>query len=253
MALIESTARQWSAAQARRIVETARAAPTWGVSWYIGLHRRTVRVYERSSAGQLCAERYLARGAVITNARLAIRTSCWTVRTRFITDPDQPDLLAELTADENLSPTRADAGRYAALLGMRRDPQTIVDSIEAVHAVLTASWCDGVAVRALPPCETTPGLAAALATVDDRPDGSPMFLVLTVDDGRIDRIRAGCAAQSVTLTARALGLPDHPPVALPSVPGLRIELIERLTLGGFPQALLRIDTDAVLHERNDHE
>ncbi|HVV22483.1 MAG TPA: hypothetical protein VHF06_23820, partial [Pseudonocardiaceae bacterium] len=206
--LTEARPGYWSAAEIHRIVDAAFAAPRWGVRspWVLEFRGRSVQVYE--TAGE-DSDRLLACGAVVTNVRLAIRTEGWAVAVRFRTDPDRPDLVAEVTAGEPLSPTVAEADEYAAVHGLR--------STTAVDHVRSAVWCPGVELRAV---------------------GDGDFLVLTTDDGRLDRVRAGAAAQSAVLAARAAALSVDPPVNLLRRHERRAALIERLTLAGFPQVWL---------------
>lgn len=245
---IDPRACSWSTVQARRIVTAARAAPDWGVrpSWYVGVHGRTVRLY--ASPEHLTIEHDFACGAALTNARLAVRTAGWAVLSSFHRFTDPPELLAELTAGQNLPPTTAEADGYAAILGLRRNPAAIA-AREAERAVLSASWCAGVEVRSLRLTEALPDIARVPAAGPAA--WNPCFLVLTTDDGRTDRVRAGCTVQSVGLTAAALGLGWREPILLPGAQWLRTALTERLTLGGFPQALLCVDTLSPLRSDDD--
>jgi hypothetical protein len=187
------------------------------------LRERSVLVYECLPMGRRDRhglDRRLACGAVLANVRLAIRTESRAVTVRFATDPDRPDLVAQLSVGDTLPPTMAEADQYAVINGVR-PARTVAADIP--H---TAAWCPGVELRPL------------VRTRENTAGGE--FVVLTVDDGRLDRVRAGAVTQSACLAAAAAGLAVHPTVNLLRVPELRAGLIERLMLPGYPQVLLRV-------------
>lgn len=168
-------------------------------------------------------DRWLACGAVLTNVRLAIRTAARTATVTFMTDPERPGLVAALSAEDVQPPAATEADQYAVVNGGR---PLSPDHADILHA---AAWCPGVEVRPL------------VHTPADY-HGCKEFVVLTVDDGRTDRVRAGAVVQATNLAAAASGLTVHPAVNLARVPEFRAGLIERLMLAGFPQVLLRIGT-----------
>lgn len=157
------------------------------------------------------------------NVRLAIRTAARTATVTFAGDPDRPDLVATLSTLDSQTPTSAEADQYAVITGVRPARRHVAADI--LHA---AAWCPGVELR---PLVRTPA----------EHQGSREFVVLTVDDGRLDRVRAGAVVQATSLAAVASGLIVYPAVNLGRVPEFRAGLIERLTLAGYPQVLLRID------------
>ncbi|HEY3610626.1 MAG TPA: hypothetical protein VGL06_24200 [Pseudonocardiaceae bacterium] len=231
----------WTVLHSARIVDAAGRAPRWGVHqpWVVELRGRTVSLYEHihgslhHSAG---TERLFACGAALTNIRLAVRTAGWRADTRFVTDPDQPDLVSAVTAEELLPPTLAEAHRFAAIFGAaERSAPARPLSPPSLRAIASASWCTGVELRLLD--TQSAGAVRYIAG-----NAGAMFLVLTTDDGRLDRVRAGAAVQSACLTGRAVGLVMRPVVEPLWRPGVRAGLIERLSLAGYPQALLRVDS-----------
>lgn len=66
-----------------------------------------------------------------------------------------------------------------------------------------------------------------------------LLLVETPDDGRFDHVRAGMAAEQTWLTAVAAGLAGSLLTQPFQLHEVRAGLVEALTLGGFPQLLLR--------------
>ena len=165
----------------------------------------------------------------MTNIRLAMRTSDWAVEARFATDPDRPDLVVEVTTGDLLPPTLDEAGQYAVINGCRPRRAQPTTTADAVCALTAAPWCTGVELRPV----TCRG-------------GQTELLVLTSDDSRADRVRAGAAVQSVCLTATAMRLIVRPPVNLLRDLTMRAGLIERLALAGYPQASLRVDMTSAL-------
>ncbi len=84
--------------------------------------------------------------------------------------------------------------------------------------------------------------------ITDRLQRECLLLVETPDDGPLDQVRAGMAAQTAWLTAtdaRLVGSVLTQPLQLPEV---RAGLVEALSLAGFPQLLLRLG-----HPQIDHE
>ena len=226
------TGLDWTVTDPARIQDAARRAPRWGTHqpWTLELAGRTVRLFEHAPPSMLWhgagTERLLACGAALTNIRLAVRTADWRTDTRFVQDRDRPDLVATVSAQEILPPTQAEAHRFAAIYGLVRIPVPRGPvSPAGLRAIAAASsWCPGVELR----------------RIDD--EGRASLVVLTTDDARLDRVRAGAALQAACLTARAVGLIARPVIEPLWRPGVRAGLIERLTLAGYPQALLRIES-----------
>jgi hypothetical protein len=95
--------------------------------------------------------------------------------------------------------------------------------------------------RAAPPLVTvTEPHRVVSRAMTARIAGETVLVALAVDDGRHDRLFAGAAVQSARLAAARLGLVLSPMTRLLHLPEVRAELIERLGLAGFPQALLRL-------------
>jgi len=221
----------WTVTDPERVRDAALKAPRWGTRqpWTLELSGHVVRLFEyappsalRHGAG---TERLLACGAALTNIRLAVRTAGWRTDVRFVYDRDRPDLVAVVSALEILPPTQAEAHRFAAIYGLVRTPVPRGPvSAAGLRAIVGSSWCPGVELR----------------RIDD--EGRTSFVVLTTDDARLDRVRAGAALQAACLTARAVGLIARPVIEPLWRPGVRAGLIERLTLAGYPQALLRIES-----------
>ena len=239
------TSPDWTVTHSARIAEAARRAPRWGTHepWVLELHGRTVQLYEHvplSRHHDIGAGRLLACGAALTNIRLAVRTAGWLVETRFVCDRDRPDRVAEVTAGEILPPTLAEAHRFAAILGRTRLAVSVgVPSPANVRAVVAASWCAGVELRRL---DAEPAGWALAAMGQSAVPGTEILLVLTVDDGRLDRVRAGAAIQSACLAGSAVGVRVCPVAEPLWLPGVRANLIERCSLAGYPQALLLIES-----------
>ncbi|HEX9335597.1 MAG TPA: hypothetical protein VF892_06915, partial [Pseudonocardiaceae bacterium] len=202
----------------------------------------TAQLYEHATLSLHRAagpNRLLACGAAMTNIRLAVRTAGWLAETRFVSDPDRPDRVAEVSAGEILPPTLAEAHRFAAIFGRTASPASGgPPSSTSVRAVAAASWCAGVELRRL-----DAELTAAVLAITGQPavPGTETLLALTVDDGRLDRVRAGAAVQAACLTGCAVGVRVRPVAEPLWVPGVRASLIERLSLAGYPQVLLRVE------------
>jgi hypothetical protein len=186
----------------------------------------SVLIHESPAPDRYGADRQLSCGAVLTNVRLAVRAADHLVTVRFLTDRDRPDLVAELTAGGTLPPTATEVDQYALIESGSRGRAN--GSADVLDTVMSAAWCPGVEVRPV------------VRGHDKRHGGDREFLVLTVDDGRLDRVMAGAAVQSATLAATAAGLVVRPPVNLHRVPGFRARLIERLMPAGYPQVVLRV-------------
>lgn len=227
MTVTDAPTRQWSVAHAGRMLHAASVAPRWGVvrPWVLELRGDSVLIHESPATDRHGSDRRLSCGAVLTNVRLAIRTADHLVTVRFLTDRDRPDLVAELTAGGSLPATRTETDQYAVIESGRRGRAS--DSADVLDTVMSAVWCPGVEVR-------------PLVRGHDRRLGDREFLVLTVDDGRLDGVLAGAAVQSASVAATAAGLIVHPPVNLHRVPEFRAGLIESLMLAGYPQVLLRV-------------
>ncbi|MPZ78956.1 MAG: hypothetical protein GEV28_00535 [Actinophytocola sp.] len=73
----------------------------------------------------------------------------------------------------------------------------------------------------------------------DRLSREFLLLVETPDDGRLDHVRAGMAAEQTWLTTVAAGLAGSLLTQPFQLHEVRAGLMEALTLGGFPQLLLR--------------
>lgn len=67
-----------------------------------------------------------------------------------------------------------------------------------------------------------------------------VLVALSADDARHDQVFTGAAVQSARIAAARSGLVASPMTRLLHLPEVRAELIERLGLAGFPQALLRL-------------
>jgi len=83
-----------------------------------------------------------------------------------------------------------------------------------------------------------------------------LLLVETPDDGPLDHVRAGMAAQSTWLAATAAGLVGSMLTQPLQVREVRAGLIEGLALPGFPQALLRFGhpiTDVATRDDSEEE
>ncbi|HEX5115131.1 MAG TPA: hypothetical protein VFW65_08030 [Pseudonocardiaceae bacterium] len=228
MTVTETPTRQWSVAHATRMLRAASAAPRWGVAqpWVLELRGHSVLIHESPKTDRHGTDRQLSCGAVLTNVRLAIRTADHVVTARFPTDRDRSDLVAELIAGGTLPPNGTEADQYAVIESGRRGRAS--DSADVLDTVMSATWCPGVEVRPL------------VRGRGQQRGGDREFLVLTVDDGRLDRVMAGAVVQSVSLAATAAGLVVHPPVNLHRLPEFRAGLIERSMLAGYPQVLLRV-------------
>lgn len=78
-----------------------------------------------------------------------------------------------------------------------------------------------------------------LATLTDRLRDELLVVVETPDDGPVDHVRAGAAAQQVWLAATAAGLVGSLLTQPFQLSESRAGLVESLSLNGFPQLLLR--------------
>lgn len=79
----------------------------------------------------------------------------------------------------------------------------------------------------------------------------PVLFALAADDGRHDQLFAGAAVQSARIAAARVGLGLAAMTRLLHLPEVRAELIDRLALPGFPQALLRVGQPPARQHRWD--
>jgi len=78
-----------------------------------------------------------------------------------------------------------------------------------------------------------------IATLADRLRGELLVVVETPDDGPLDQVRAGMAAETVWLAATGAGLAGSVLTQPFHLSEVRAGLVESLSLNGFPQLLLR--------------
>ncbi|HJQ45788.1 MAG TPA: hypothetical protein VJ870_05605 [Amycolatopsis sp.] len=77
-------------------------------------------------------------------------------------------------------------------------------------------------------------------TLTERLLTESLFVVLTPGDGRRDHLLAGRALERIWLTAVAHGLAGSVLTQPLHLPDVRAELVDRLALAGYPQAILRL-------------
>lgn len=88
-----------------------------------------------------------------------------------------------------------------------------------------------------------------LDTLADRLRRECLLLVVTPDDGPLDQVRAGMAAQTMWLTATDVGLAGSVLTQPFQLPQVRAGLVEALSLAGFPQLLLRLGHPSIEHDK----
>lgn len=76
-------------------------------------------------------------------------------------------------------------------------------------------------------------------TLTERLRRELVLLVLTVDDGRVDHVRAGIVLQRTWLTAITAGLVASVHTQALQLHEIRAGLIEQLGLAGYPQLIMR--------------
>jgi nitroreductase len=81
-------------------------------------------------------------------------------------------------------------------------------------------------------------------------EGAVLF-ALAADDGRHDQVFTGAAMQSARLAAARVGLGLVAMTRLLHLPEVRAELIDRLALPGYPQAVLRLGQPVTRRRRWD--
>lgn len=121
-----------------------------------------------------------------------------------------------------------------------------------------AAWSghlDGGLPAPRPECDSLPwGMMRATTHLPDEPtlterlQAGTLLLVLTVDDARLDHLRAGVAAEHAWLSAVDAGLVASVHTQALQLPEVRAGLIERLELAGYPQLILRLG-----HPASDRE
>jgi hypothetical protein len=112
-----------------------------------------------------------------------------------------------------------------------RDPLPGDGVSAAIRRTATLPWAG--LVRGTTAIPDVPTLAARLRE-------EFLLLVVTPDDGPVDHVRAGMAAESVWLAATAAGLVGSVITQPFQLPESRAGLVEALCLNGFPQLLLRL-------------
>jgi nitroreductase len=167
-----------------------------------------------------------------TVARLVAANRVDGVGLRRIRDPVELTALARLLSHAAvvLRADRAYQRELSAWTAPVRDPAPGA-GVAAPHRVTTVPWAGLIRRSTTVPDVTT--LASRL--------GHELLLVVeTPDDGPVDHVRAGMAAESVWLAATHAGLAGALLTQPFQLAQARAGLVESLLLNGFPQLLLRL-------------
>ena len=151
---------------------------------------------------------------------------------RPITEPRETAVLARLVGHSArvLHADRAYQHELTAWTAPVREPMPGVGVSSATRRVSTLPWA-GLAT----PRTVIPDVGA----LTDRLSREFLVLVETPDDGPLDHIRAGQAAEQTWLTATDAGLVGSVLTQPWQLHEVRAGLVESLYLAGFPQLLLR--------------
>ena len=199
----------------------------------------------------------LSCGAAVHHLQVALRAVGWDSVVHHLPDPARPDHLAAVevrpgrTRPEDLALAMAIDRRRTARRSHTSRPvparlrEGFCDLAAAAGTLLVpwdgpvARWraarlADGAAVaRALAP--------GAVVEGDGHEDaGTWPALLVTRDDSRLSRLRAGEALSAVLLEASVAGLAGRPVTQLFDVPEVRARVAAGLPGGHVPQAVLRL-------------
>jgi hypothetical protein len=155
------------------------------------------------------------------------------VGVRVLSKPGEFATLAKLLHHAALI-LRADHAyqrELSAWTSLERDPAPGAGVSVTTHRTATLPWAG--LVRRSTAIPDVPALTDWLSR-------EFLLLVQTPDDGPLDQIRAGMAAEAIWLTATAAGLVGSVLTQPFQLPEVRAGLVESLSLSGFPQLLLRL-------------
>lgn len=167
-----------------------------------------------------------------TRARLLTANRTDGVGVRPVSGPEELAALAKVVNHSALV-LRADHAyqrELSAWTAPIREPLPGAGVSAAIRRTATLPWAGLVRrTTAVPDVET----------LADRFGGELILLVETPDDGPLDHVRAGMAAESVWLAATDAGLAGSLLTQPLQLSESRAGLVEALSLNGFPQLLLR--------------
>lgn len=251
---------RWTPGEIDLVVAAVRAAPSVHNTrpWTLEFHEHGVSLFERFDRAlprhdPHGRDRLISCGAALSNLVLATRVLGWDPELTFLPDPARPDEVARLTIGGRREPSEVDITRHGAIVRRRsyRHPFTAargpagrprlpagargLDGDGRRRGRGTHATRHARVGRARPPADHDPGPGRARRPAAPRVPaarGDP-------DDGRLDQVRAGMAAQTTWLAATAAGLAGSLLTQPFQVTEVRAGLVEGLALAGFPQALLR--------------
>ncbi|WP_020658879.1 Acg family FMN-binding oxidoreductase [Amycolatopsis benzoatilytica] len=297
---------EWTLAEAEVLGRTVLRAPSVHNTqpWHLELADGAVLLRERADIAlphhdPRRQDLAMSCGTALANLELAVRVLGRRAAISVLPDPEDPELIARIDADQMQPPTDEEMHRYGAIV-VRRSHRAeftglpvgsaeiervtraaATDRVEALplhgldrlakfldHAARAvqddigyqrelALWTirdeaahrhgAGLSFSALPPGELPwAGLVRRATVLPDLPElrrrlaGETVLVFLTVDDARIDHIRAGYALERCWLEAVTRGLAGAVLTQPLHVPEVRAALCEDYRLAGFPQALLRL-------------
>ncbi|HEX6351397.1 hypothetical protein [Actinophytocola sp.] len=262
----------WTSGE-KHLITAAAAVASSDRPWVLEFHDEyRVSLYERlgwtvSRHDPLGRDRLISCGAALERVLLAIRMLGWTPAMELRHDRERMDEVARIAVTGRREPSGVDLRRHDAITVRRGHREPFADRpVEngLRRELLGAHGVDRVRLRPVEPSEIE-ALARVLNhtalthrafqrdlagwTTPDRLSREFLLLAETPDDGRLDHVRAGMAAELTWLAAVAAGLVGSV-LTQPFQPHeVRTEIAAALTLEGNPQLLLRFGHPT---RRDDH-
>jgi nitroreductase len=236
--------------------------------WRFGLTEHALDVYAETSGWAA----HIACGAAATNAHLALAAAGVPTRMRLLPDPDEPDLLIrldaeDLDAEDEAAPAHRDVALAAEIPRRHTNRLPFYDTpvpAAAIAALRAAAaghdvWLE-ILIGRMPLIFITEMVSAADRALRHTPDyrdelvddsstyapgydfrAEPLMVVLgTATDSPRDQITAGIALQYVLLAATQAGLGVSLRSQPVRVPSAREQLRVGLRRSGSPQIVARI-------------